>query len=389
MNSDLLGSLRREARLAPASGIVEVANYGRTRPGLIPLWVGEGDLSTPAFICEAAARSMAAGETFYTWQRGIPELRAALARYHERQFGRPFSPERFFVTGSGMQSIQLAISALAGPGDEAIVLTPAWPNFSAALALSGATVVEVDLDFAGREWTLDIDRLVAAVTPRTRVIFINSPANPTGWTAPKEQLRAILDLARERGIWIVADEVYNRFVFDAPRAASFYDVAEDDDRILYVNTFSKNWAMTGWRIGWISAPPALGDVLENLVQYSTSGVAAFMQRAAIAALDEGDAFVDEQVRRAAEGRRIICEALAQSNRTEFAWPAGAFYAFFALAGEDDTRALAFRLIDEAKIGIAPGTAFGSSGSRFMRLCFARRADDLHEVANRLGNWLGG
>jgi aspartate/methionine/tyrosine aminotransferase len=389
MDTKVLSALRREAREAPDSGIVEVFNYGREREGLIPLWAGEGDLPTPGFICDAAARSLAAGETFYTYQRGLPELRAALARYHERQFGRAFEPERFFITGGGMQAIQIAIAATAGTGDEVVVPTPAWPNFAAAVGIGGARPVSVPLAFDGTRWTLDLDRLFAAVSGKTRTIFLNSPANPTGWTATAAELRAILGFARERGLWVVADEVYSRFVYDGvERAPSFYDLIDEDDRVIFVNTFSKNWAMTGWRIGWLAAPPALGGVIENLIQYSTSGVAAFMQRGAIAALEEGEDFARMQVARAAAGRAIVCEGLAGSNRVRFAWPDGAFYLFFAVEGVADVGRLGLTLVDEANIGIAPGSAFGPGGEEFMRLCFARKAEDLAEATRRLRVWLG-
>ena len=388
MKADLLSALRREAREAPESGIVEVFNYGRGRPDLIPLWAGEGDLPTPDFICEAANRSLRAGETFYTWQRGIPELRAALARYHSRHFGRPFDAESFYVTGGGMQAIQIAIAAVAGSGDKVIIPSPAWPNFAAAVGVGGAEPTFVPLEFDGARWNLDLDRMAAEVTPSARAIFINSPANPTGWTATEEELRAILALARRHGLWIVADEVYNRFVYRGERAASFYDVAEEGDRVIHVNTFSKNWAMTGWRIGWIGAPPVLGTVLENLIQYSTSGVAAFMQRAAVAALEDGEEFARLQVERARRGREIVCSGLQGSNRVRFAWPDGAFYLFFSIDGIEDTSKLSLRLVDEAAIGTAPGAAFGPGGAPFLRICFERKADDLSEAVRRLRRWLG-
>jgi aspartate/methionine/tyrosine aminotransferase len=382
-------ALRSTARAAPESGIVEIANYSWGRPGLIPLWAGEGDLPTPQFICDAAAKSMADGETFYTWQRGIPELREALAAYHTRQFGRPFSAERFFVTGSGMQAIQIAVACIAGPGDEVVLPTPAWPNMAAALEVAGAKAVCVPLGLDVGRWSLDLDRLFAAVTPATRGIFINSPANPTGWTAGEDELRTILNFARERGLWIVSDEVYSRFVYDRDRAPSFYDVMDDEDLILFVNTFSKNWSMTGWRVGWISAPPEIGQVIENLIQYSTSGVAAFMQRAAVTALNEGEDFVAAQVARAAQSRKIICDALAGSNRVQFAVPDGAFYLLFSVDGEPDTRKLAKRLVDEAGIVMAPGTAFGPGAEPYLRICFARKPEDMAEAARRLSGWLAG
>ncbi|KQK31084.1 aspartate aminotransferase [Bosea thiooxidans] len=382
--STLVAELRPEAVNAPESGIVEVMNYGRLRPGLIPLWVGEGDLPTPSFISDAAARSLAAGETFYTWQRGIPELREALARYHERLYGQSFSPERFFVTGSGMQSVQIAVRMIAGPGDELIIPTPAWPNFGAAVSVSGATTVCVPMDYAQGRFTLDLDKLAAAITPRTRGILVNSPSNPTGWTATRQEQEALLALSRKHGIWIIADEIYGRFVYDgSARASSFHDIMESEDRVIFVQTFSKNWAMTGWRIGWIEAPEGFGQVIENLIQYSTSGSPVFVQRGAVAALDHGEGFVAEQIARAAEGRRIVYEGLKATNRVSLSAPVGAFYQFFSVDGREDSRKLALELVDSANVGLAPGTAFGPGGETGLRLCFARKSADLVEAVARL------
>ncbi len=202
-----------------------------------------------------------------------------------------------------MHAILLALHATVGQGDEAIYLTPAWPNFPGAAGVAGAIPVAVPLEFTGNGWALDLERLKAAITPKTKAIFFNSPSNPTGWTADRSDLEAVLALARKHGIWIIADEIYARFHYDGKRAPSFMDIMEPDDRILFVNTFSKNWAMTGWRIGWITAHPSLQQVFENLVQYSTSGVAPFMQRGAIAALDEGDQYLEDQIEHAQAGAR--------------------------------------------------------------------------------------
>ncbi|HMK78725.1 MAG TPA: pyridoxal phosphate-dependent aminotransferase [Xanthobacteraceae bacterium] len=377
-------ALRREAATAPESGIVEVFNYGRERPGLIPLWAGEGDLATPAFICEAATRALAAGETFYTWQRGIPPLREALARYHTTLYGRAFSAEEFYVTGSGMQAIQIVIAMLAGAGDEVLIPTPTWPNAAAATGIMGAHPVEVPMSFGNDGWSLDFERLAAAVTPRTRALFVVTPSNPTGWTATRADLTALLALARRHGLWIVADETYARYWYgEGERAPSFYDVMEPEDRILFVNTFSKNWAMTGWRVGWIGANPALGQVIENMIQYSTSGVAQFMQRAAVTAIERGESFVTHLIGRARRGREVCCDILARTGRCRFVPPQGAFYLFFNVEGETDTRRLVMRLIDEANVGLAPGTAFGAGGERFVRLCFARNAEQLEAAVSRV------
>jgi len=382
------GAIRPEARAAPESGIVEVFNYGRTRKGLIPLWVGEGDLPTPQVVRDAARLSLERGETFYTYQRGLPELREAIARYLADLYGRPFASDEVFVTGSGMHAIVLAVQLTAGAGDEVLIPTPAWPNISGALGVAGARPVSLPMRFGNEGWQLDLDELFAAVTPRTRAVFINTPANPTGWTMPLDDMRALLAFARRRGLWIIADEIYTRFYYgEGGRAPSFFDVAEPEDRILYVNSFSKNWAMTGWRAGWLVAPPALGQVIENLVQYSLSGVPVFVQRGAIAALEGGEAFAAAGIERAARGLDIVASALEGTGRARFVRPGGAFYLFFGVEGEADARKLAFRLVDEANVGLAPGSAFGPGGESFLRLCFARSPDSLAVAAERLAGAL--
>ena len=380
-------SLRPSAAHLPESGILRVFNYGRAREGLIPLWAGEGDLPTPAFICDAAHRSMLAGETFYTSNRGIPALREALARYFHGLYGQTFASEEFFVTGGGMQAIQLALQAIAGPGDEIIVPEPAWPNFAGAIKIQGAHAVPVGMTLSPTGWTLPLEELFAAAGPRTRAIIINSPSNPTGWTASRDELKAILDFARSRELWIIADEIYGRFHFGGGLAPSFLKWRNPDDRIIFVNTFSKMWAMTGWRIGWLQAPPALGQVIENLVQYNTSGVATFMQRAAVAALEDGETFAREQIARAETGRTIVAKALSGSNKVHFVPPAGAFYAFFGIEGLQDSMSAALRLVDEANIGLAPGTAFGTVGEGYFRVCFLRSEDQLTEAMDRLMTWV--
>lgn len=385
---DLRPLIRQEASDAPASGIVEVSNYGRGRPGLIPLWVGEGDMPTPSFITEAATRSLAAGETFYTWQKGIPELRESISSYMSRVYGQNLGPERFHVTIGGMHALQIATRLAAGDGDEVLVPSPAWPNFIGAITVAGGTPVDVPMALAGNgadeQWILDVERLEKAITPRTKAIVINSPSNPTGWTATRAELEGVLALSRRHGLWIIADEIYGRFMLDgAERAPSFHDIMAEDDKILFVQTFSKNWAMTGWRIGWIECHPSLSDTVENLIQYSSSGVATFVQRAGIAALDHGESFVQHQIARAKAGRDIVCNGLAATGRVVFARPTGAFYLYFGVKGETDSTALAKRLVDEANVGLAPGRAFGPHGEGFLRLCFARKAEDIEEATARL------
>ncbi|AGS20434.1 pyridoxal phosphate-dependent aminotransferase [Rhizobium etli] len=383
----IVESLSPRAIAAPESGIVEVVNYARGREGLLPLWVGEGDLPTPDFISRAAMEALAAGETFYTWQRGIPELRRALSDYYVRHFSLRLPAEHFYVTGSGMQAIQICVQALTSPGDEFVYLTPAWPNIAAALEIAGARSVGVTLQFEGGKWTVDLERVEATITSKTRGIFINTPSNPTGWTATKKDLDDILALARKHDLWIMADEIYARYHFAGGRAASFLDVMEPDDKIVFVNSFSKNWSMTGWRVGWIVAPPEMGQVLENLVQYSTSGVAQFMQKGAVAALDQGDDFVAANIAKAARSRDILCDALIATNRVETLKPDGAIYAFLKIDGVADSRSAAIDIVDKTGVGLAPGAAFGAGGELFLRACFLRDPAQVAIAAERLCDYI--
>ena len=388
-----LAEIQPSVRDAAASGIVEAFDYGRGRQGLIPLWVGEGDLPPPACASEAAKASIDRGETFYTAQCGIPAFREAVAGYMTRVYGGApgggaFQPESFFATIGGMHAIEIAVRLTLGPGDEALIPSPAWPNFVGAIETLGARAVPVPLGREGR-WSLDPEKLAAAVTPATRVVFLNSPANPTGFVATREELAATLDMARARNLWIVADEIYGRLTFDGLRAPSFHDVMAPDDKILFVQTLSKNWAMTGFRVGWLEAPPALGPVIENLVQFTSSGVPVFTQRAAVAALNEGEPFLSRQIERCRRSRDSLCAGLAATGRVRFFEPEAAFYLFCAIDGFPDSRRLALRLIDEAGVGLAPGSAFGPGGEGYLRLCFARDPAVIEEATRRIVRWLGG
>jgi aspartate/methionine/tyrosine aminotransferase len=386
-----LSEIQPAVRNAAPSGIVEVFDYGRGRQGLIPLWVGEGDLPPPACVVEAAKASLDRGETFYTAQAGIPALREAIAAYMTRVYGSApggggFKPDSFFVTIGGMHAIEIATRLTLGPGDEALIPSPAWPNFVGAIETSGGRAVPVLLG-RDRRWSLDPERLAAAVTPATRVIFLNSPANPTGFIATREEIAATLAIARRHDLWIVADEIYGRLAYDGARAPSFHDAMAPDDKILFVQTLSKNWGMTGFRVGWLEAPPALAPVIENLVQFTTSGVPVFNQRAAIAALTDGEAFLAAQIERCRRSRDILCEGLTATGRVKFFEPEAAFYLFFTIDGFPNSRALALRLIDEAGVGASPGSAFGLGGERRLRICFARDPAQIGEATRRIARWL--
>jgi aspartate/methionine/tyrosine aminotransferase len=385
--ADLLAHLASPARALPESGIVKLFNYGRTREGLIGLWAGEGDMPTPALIGDAASEALKAGQTFYTYQRGIPPLREALADYFTRLYERPMSPEEFFVTCGGMHAIQIATHLIVGPGDEVVIPEPGWPNFAGAVITRGGVPRSAPMRFGKDGWTLDMDTLFGACNERTRAIFINSPSNPTGWTATLDELRTILDFARSRGIWIIADEIYGRFHYAGGVAPSFQTLREPGDRLVFVQTFSKNWAMTGWRMGWLQAPPELGQTIENLIQFTTSGTPTFAQPAGVVALTEGEAVAKQVIARAAEGRQIVCSALEPFNSIRFAWPAGAFYLLFGIEGVADSMAAAMQIVDETAVGLAPGIAFGPAGEGYFRLCYLRSPDALREAMARLTGWL--
>lgn len=380
--------VRRRILDLPASRIREVAQLGMGRPDVIPLWFGEPDVPTPEFICAAAARALRAGQTFYTPNRGVPELRDALAAYMSGLHGVPIGAERITVTASGMNAIMIAMQCLVEPGDNVVATSPLWPNVLATVAVMGGEPRIITLDETPAGWRLDPDRLIDACNGRTRAVFINSPNNPTGWTMPREAQRALLDACRRRGIWLVADEVYNRIVYDGRAAPSFVEHASPEDRLIVINSFSKSWAMTGWRIGWITAPEHLGPVLEKMNEFNVAGAATFAQHAAVTALEEGEPFIASAVARYRTGRDLVCRRLTAHPRVRIAPPEATFYAFFAVEGMTDSLAFAKELLCTTGVGLAPGAAFGPGGEGHLRLCFASSPETLVRALDRLEGALG-
>ena len=378
---------RGAVRALVASQIREVANAGLGEPDILPFWFGEPDEVTPAYIRDAAVASLGAGETFYTLNFGIPELRTAIAEYVSR-LHRPTAVEHVAVTASGMSALMLSIEALVDPGDRVVCVTPLWPNLTEIPKILGAEVVRVALQFGREGWRLDIDRLVDALTPGTRAVMINSPNNPTGWTLARDDQHAILEHCRRHGIWIVADDVYERLYYDQPRCApSFLDLADPGDRVVSTNSFSKAWLMTGWRLGWIVAPPALMPDLGKLIEYNTSCSPVFVQRAGVAALRDGEPTVVHTLERFRAARALLVDELASIDGVEAALPSGAMYVFFRVAGVTDSLAFCKRLVREARLGLAPGSAFGPEGEGFVRWCFASSHERLLDGVQRLRGFL--
>ncbi len=387
-SSDLFTSAARPAvRALMASQIREVANAGLGEADVLPFWFGEPDEVTPAFIRDAAALSLARGETFYSQNFGIPELREAIGAYVSR-LHQPTSAERIAVTASGMSALMLTVEALVAPGDRVVVVTPLWPNLVEIPKILSANVVCVPLEFTQAGWVLDVDRLLAAMTPDTRVLMINSPNNPTGWTLDRGGQQAILAHCRRQGTWIVADDVYERLVYDGGACApSFLDLAAPDDRVISTNSFSKSWLMTGWRLGWIVAPEALMPDLGKLIEYNTSCSPVFVQRAGVVAITDGEPTIAHTLDRYRAARDYLVAALARLPRIEVAPPAGAMYAFFRVDGVTDSLAFCKELVHEARLGLAPGSAFGPQGEGFVRWCFASSHARLADGVARLAEFL--
>ena len=339
----------------PGSKIREVANAGLGRNDVLPFWFGESDEPTPAFIRDAAIRSLNEGETFYAHNLGLPELREALSAYIGT-LHRAVNAERIAVTSSGVNALMLAMQALAGPGDEVVAVVPVWPNLTSQPAILGATVKRVSLQVRGGAWQLDMAALLSAITSKTNVLLVNAPNNPTGWTLTRAEQETILAHCRRTGTWIVADEVYERVYFrdEAACAPSFLDIAESDDRLVVAHSFSKSFLMTGWRLGWLVMPPALTEAIGKLIEFNTSCAPVFVQRAGLAALAGAVDFVPGLVQRLQHCRDTLLPQLAALPGVQVATPEGGMYAFFRVEGHDDSLAFAKRLVVEAGLGLAPG-----------------------------------
>jgi aspartate/methionine/tyrosine aminotransferase len=380
--------MRPEIESLPASRIREVANAAMGRSDVLAFWFGESDEVTPSAIRDAAVRSLQAGETFYSHNLGLAELRAGLAAYASGLHG-PIDVDRVAVTSSGVNALMLAMQMLAGAGDEVVAVVPVWPNLTAQPAILGARVTRVPLRPQGGVWRLDLAELLAAVTPRTRVLLVNAPNNPTGWTLTRAEQQALLDHCRRTGTWILADEVYERLFFGgAACAPSFLDIASADDRLVVAHSFSKSFLMTGWRLGWLVLPRGHLDAIGKLIEFNTSCAPVFVQRGALAGLALADDFVPGLVQRLQACRDRLLAGLQALPGVQVATPPGGMYAFFRVQGEDDSLAFAKRLVTDHGLGLAPGVAFGEEGEGWLRWCFASRDparldQGLHRLAGAL------
>jgi aspartate/methionine/tyrosine aminotransferase len=376
----------RDAVLAlRGSQIREVVNAALSKPDVMRFWFGEPDQVTPEFIRAAAKKALDDGETFYNHNLGLPPLREAIAAYLGRIHALPVAAERIAVTSSGMNALMLIMQALLNPGDRVVAVTPIWPNIVQAPVILGAHVERIALHLDGNQrWQLDIEHFLAALTPGTKMAIINSPNNPTGWVMPLEQMQRLLSHCRQHGIWILSDEAYERLIFNGASAApSMLDLCSPEDRVVVAHTFSKSWQMTGWRLGWITAPEATISNISKLIEFNTSCAPSFVQLAGIVAVEQGEAAVAQFRQRVQSGASTLVEAMRRMPGITAGIPDGAMYVLFRVDGQTDSLALAKHLVNSVGLGLAPGSAFGTESEGYLRWCVAKDRDSLLEGLNRL------
>ena len=367
----------------PGSRIVDVARLAFTTPDVDFLCFGESDQPSPAVARDVAIQALTDGHTRYPDVRGVPALREALSSYLTRLHAKPVAEARIQVTASGMTAIAVAMAAVVRPGHRVVMHGPAWPNIASAALLRGAVIDEIGLDAqADGTFRLDLNRL-DMMMDGARVFVLNSPANPTGWTATEAELRAIREIVQRHGAWLISDEVYSRLIYDGREAAtSMLDIAEPDDRIIVCNSFSKTWMMTGWRLGWMVVPAGTSEQIVDLVEALHSGVAPFIQLAGAAAVADTETMQRFRVH-CATGRDMATQALAGLSGIRYQPPTGAFYAFLAVDGLLDSLDLAKKLVTRHGVAVAPGVAFGSAGEGWLRVCFAQSTGLMERAMQRL------
>lgn len=385
MPSAIIAPSARDVRY---SRIRELAEIAMGMDGVLRLYFGESNLPTPQFIKNAATRALNEGFTFYTENAGLPSLRRALASYYERMHGVTRDPmSEFVITASGVQALNVAIRCTLDPGDEAIVLTPAWPNGSAIMQMCNARVRQIAQPLVGNRFGIDFDALEAAVTPRTRLLLYTSPSNPLGWTATVEEQQALLEFARRHGLWLLADEVYERLYYEGEIVPSILRLTTPDDAVIVVQSFSKSYCMTGWRLGWIVARRDLAARAAQLNEFIVSHAPSFTQKAGEAALAEGEPFVADLVARLRANRDFCAQALRAMPGVTVPKPEGAFYLFPRIEGLENSFEFCRQVLMETKVGLAPGVAFGEGGEGSVRLCYAADRSILEPAMERLAGFL--
>src|SRR5258706_1319994 len=378
---------RAAVRALTASKIRELVNAGQGRSDLLAFWVGEPDQPTPDFIRKAGIDSIAAGEVFYTHNLGVPSLRQAVAGYISG-LHRETSADEVAIVSSGVSALMLVSQLLVDPGDRVVEVVPLWPNLQEIPKILGAEVKTVALNFSKSGWTLDLDKLIHELKPGTRALYLNSPNNPTGWTVTRDEQRAILEHCRRHGIWIFADDAYERLYFSGKGVApSFLEICERGERVISANTFSKAWLMTGWRLRLLVVARELAPELAKLIEYNTSCEPVFVQLHGHADLLDGEASSTKSREPLKAARGFLVWELEQMPKAKVASPDGTMYAFFGVEGMTDSLAFCKRLVREQGLGLAPGAAFGPEGEGFVRWCFAADEERLAEGIRRFRRFI--
>jgi len=376
----------------PYSRIRELAEAAMKMEGVLKLYFGESNIPTPEYIKRAAARALEEGYTFYTENAGLPSLRHDLADYYQRLQGVELDPlSEIVVTASGVQALHVGIRCVLDPGEEALVLSPAWPNASAIIQMCHAIPLEIPHPLRSGRYGVDFDALQAAVTPRTRLLVYTSPSNPLGWVATEEEQELLLQFVRKHDLWLLADEVYDRLYYRGPQlgvpAPSILRKATRDDAVMVAQSFSKTYCMTGWRIGWLVARRDVGQKAAQLNEFIVSHAPSFGQRAAQIALAFGEEELRQMLVRLKENRDFCLSALRQMPGVTVPSPDGAFYLFPKIDGLTDSFNFCWRLLEETKVGIAPGVAFGAGGEGSVRICYAAERKILEPAMERLARFL--
>jgi aspartate/methionine/tyrosine aminotransferase len=375
--------LRQEILNVVESPLVKIATAAESMPGSIKLCYGESDMPTPEFICRAAYEAALAGHTFYTHTAGSPELREAIAKKVFELQGVAYRPSEVMSTVGGTMAINIAIRALVGRGDNAVIVSPAYAIYANSVIMSGGEPRPVPLMRSGPRFRLDLDRVERAIDRDTRLLVVNSPSNPTGWMISEAEQHAIAGIADRHDVVILSDEVYERLAFDMPIAPSLARIMNDKDRLIVVNSFSKTYNMTGWRLGWAQSSEAVVGQLYKAAEFITSNPTALVQQAGIVALRDGEDYVGGLREHYARRRAQVATVFQSLPGVTLPEPQGAFYAFPHFEGLADSTAFTGELLQETGVALAPGVAFGESGEGYVRVCFAGSEATLTDALARI------
>ncbi len=385
-------NVAKSASKVPYSRVRELAEIAMSMEGVVKLYFGESNLPTPDYIKQAAKNALDEGYTFYSENAGLPGLRRDLAAYYRRLHGVKLDPAaEIVITASGVQALNVGMRCVLDPGDEALVLTPAWPNGAAIVQMFNALPIEVPYLLRGDRYAIDFEGLERAKTSRTRLLICTSPSNPLGWVATDQEQDQLLEFVRRHDLWLLVDEVYERLYFRNPElgaaAPSILRKATREDAVIVVQSFSKTYCMTGWRVGWIVVRRDMGQKAAELNEFIVSHACSFIQRAAQAALAGPEREIQEMLIRLKENRDFCLIALSQMPGVTVPSPDGAFYLFPKIEGLKDSFAFCRKLLEKEKVGLAPGVAFGAGGEGSIRICYAAERKILETGMERLAHFL--